>query len=125
VKSRREILTASFAIGAWFHLSNSNASAQAPPSSVGAATGLGAIPDNRASQSSGPQIAGQPPPAAHVPIENQKELRKKADRLYELAAALKLDADKTDFAQVFPAAIVSRSHEIEKLAKSIKNLAKG
>ena len=73
MKSRREILSALLTIGICARLCLANASAQTP-SSVGAAKGLGSIPDGRGSQSTGPQLASQPSPDNQAHIENQKEL---------------------------------------------------
>ena len=56
--------------------------------------------------------------------ENRKALRKDVERLYDLAAQLKTDVEKTDSTTVLSLALVKKAEEIEKLAKHIKGRAK-
>jgi RNase P subunit RPR2 len=57
--------------------------------------------------------------------ENNKDIRKKVERLYQLATQLKEEVDKTDSAKVLSLNLVRKAEEIEKLAHDIKNRSKG
>ena len=57
--------------------------------------------------------------------ENEKEIKKKVDKLFQLATELKDEVDKTDSAKVLSLAMLKKAEEIEKLAKDIKSRAKG
>ena len=57
--------------------------------------------------------------------ENQKDIKKKVDKLYELATELKAEVDKTDSSKVLSLNLVRKAEEIEKLARDIKNRSKG
>jgi hypothetical protein len=61
-------------------------------------------------------------PALH---ENQKQIQKDTDRLFTLAQELKERVDKTDSATELSLPLIQKAGEIEKLARQIKNLAKG
>jgi hypothetical protein len=56
--------------------------------------------------------------------ENQKNLRRDADRLLQLARELKDEADKTEQTDVLSLSLVHKAEEVEKLAKQIKGLAR-
>lgn len=56
---------------------------------------------------------------------NQKEIKKNVQRLYDLASELKAEVEKTDSVQVFSLSMVKKTEEIERLAKEIRNRAKG
>jgi hypothetical protein len=60
-----------------------------------------------------------------VDQETQKEIRIEIARLYELVAELKEQVEKTDATATLSVAVVKRAQEIEKLAKQIKDRAKG
>lgn len=57
--------------------------------------------------------------------ENQKEIKKKVEKLYELATELKDEVEKTDSSKVLSLNVVRKAEEIEKLAHDIKNRSKG
>ena len=57
--------------------------------------------------------------------ENDKDMKKKVDRLFELAAELKAEVDKKDSSKVLSLNLVKKAEEIEKLAREIKNKGKG
>jgi hypothetical protein len=57
--------------------------------------------------------------------ENDKDMKKKVDRLFELATELKSEVDKTDSSKVLSLNLVKKAEEIEKLAREIKNRSKG
>ena len=74
-----------------------------------------------------PQDADEPTrldPKA-IQQENQRKLRADVSRLYEMAGDLKADVDKTDATSTLSISLVKKAQEIEKLAKQIRNLAKG
>jgi len=70
---------------------------------------------------------GPPMPNAEKKIleQNDKDMKKKVDRLYELATELKNQVDKTDSSKVLSLGLVKKAEEIEKLARDIKNRSKG
>jgi nucleotide-binding universal stress UspA family protein len=101
-----------------------------------AAAGLAAMP----SRLEGQQPAKHPPfpdqkpgenepevkPDPHALLkENQKNIKKDVERLVELAEDLKKEVDKTDSADVLSLQMVKKAEEIEKLARQIKNRARG
>ncbi|HVH71793.1 MAG TPA: hypothetical protein VNB49_11870 [Candidatus Dormibacteraeota bacterium] len=57
--------------------------------------------------------------------ENQRKLRADVSRLYEMAGDLKTDVEKTDATFTLSVSLVKKAQENEKLAKQIRNLAKG
>ena len=56
--------------------------------------------------------------------ENQKNLRRDADHLLQLAQELKDEADKTEQTDVLSLSLIHKAEEIEKLARQIKGLAR-
>jgi hypothetical protein len=56
---------------------------------------------------------------------NQKEIKKNVEKLYDLASELKAEVEKTDSVQVLSIAMLRKTDEIEKLAREIRNRAKG
>jgi len=56
---------------------------------------------------------------------NQKEIKKNVEKLYDLASELKAEVEKTDSVQVLSVAMLRKTDEIEKLAREIRNRAKG
>ena len=57
--------------------------------------------------------------------ENEKDIKKKVERLYELATELKAEVDKTDSSKVLSLNLMKKAEEVEKLAREIKNRSKG
>ena len=57
--------------------------------------------------------------------ERQRNIRKDVDKLYSLAMQLKAEVDKTDSTSVLSLAMLKKAEEIEKLAKQIKDRARG
>jgi len=77
---------------------------------------------------------GQEPPPEGIPrseVEkkilesNDKDMKKKVERLYQLASELKEQVDKTDSSKVLSLDLMKKAEEIEKLAHDIKNRSKG
>jgi hypothetical protein len=71
--------------------------------------------------------APTPPGASSKAIleERQKNIKKDVEKLYDLAAQLKTEVEMTDSTTVLSMAMVKKAEEIEKLAKQIKDRAKG
>ena len=60
-----------------------------------------------------------------IEMENQKELRANVARLYDMVVELKEQIDKTDANSTLSIPVMKKAQQIEKLAKQIKNIAKG
>ena len=65
------------------------------------------------------------PNSKAIELANQRALRADIAKLYEMVSTLKDQVDKTDPASTLSVAVVKKAQEIEKLAKQIKNLARG
>jgi hypothetical protein len=52
---------------------------------------------------------------------NDKDIKKKVRKLFQLATELKDQVEKTDSAQVLSVPLLRKAEEIEKLAKDIRN----
>jgi len=57
--------------------------------------------------------------------EHQKNIKKDIEKLFDLAQELKAEVDKTDATAVLSVAMLKKTEEIEKLAKQIREHAKG
>lgn len=57
--------------------------------------------------------------------QHQKDIKKDIEKLYDLATQLKAEVEKTDATTVLSLGMVKKAEEIEKLAKQIKDHAKG
>ena len=66
-----------------------------------------------------------PAPKKRTPEDNNQDTRKKVERLYELAAEMKAEVDKTDSTKVLSLNLVKKAEEIEKLAHEIRKRSKG
>ena len=71
----------------------------------------------------GPQATG--PDKKAIDRQNQKEIRTDVAKLYEMVSELKDQIDKTDATSTLSLSVVKKAQQIEKLAKQIKDLAKG
>ena len=60
-----------------------------------------------------------------VALANQKELREDIARLYGMVSELKEQVERTDANSMLSVSLVKKAQKIEKLAKQIKDLAKG
>jgi len=56
---------------------------------------------------------------------NDKDIKKKVEKLFQLATELKDQVEKTDSSKVLSLALLKKAEEIEKLAKEIKNRSAG
>src|SRR5262249_33713151 len=57
--------------------------------------------------------------------QNQKDIKKNIEKLFQLASELKDEVEKTDATTTLSVAMLRKTEEIEKLAKSIRDHAKG
>lgn len=57
--------------------------------------------------------------------QRQKDIKKDIEKLFDLATQLKAEVEKTDATTTLSLAMVRRAEEIEKLARQIKDNAKG
>jgi hypothetical protein len=57
--------------------------------------------------------------------QRQKDIKKDIEKLFDLATQLKAEVEKTDATTTLSLPMVRRAEEIEKLARSIKDNAKG
>jgi hypothetical protein len=75
----------------------------------------------------GPEDEGPTLPNADKKIleDNDKDMKKKVDRLYQLASELKEEVGKTDSSKVLSLNLMKKAEEIEKLAREIRNRSKG
>jgi len=71
-----------------------------------------------------PNLPGKPSTKV-VLEENQKDIKKNVEKLFELASQLKDQVEKTDSTTTLSLAMVKKAEEIEKLARQIKERAKG
>ncbi len=74
------------------------------------------------SDSSNPNF---PNPTKTMLEERQKNIKKDVEKLYDLASQLKAEVEKTDSTSVLSLAMLKKAEEIEKLARQIKDHAKG
>jgi hypothetical protein len=71
-----------------------------------------------------PNDAPKPDPKQTLK-HNKEQIEQDIEKLYSLAGELKEQAGKTDSTAVLSLPLVQKAEEIEKLAKQIKNLARG
>jgi hypothetical protein len=57
--------------------------------------------------------------------QRQKDIKKDIEKLFDLATQLKTEVEKTDATTTLSLAMVKRAEEIEKLARQIKDNARG
>jgi nucleotide-binding universal stress UspA family protein len=57
--------------------------------------------------------------------ENQKDIKKSVEKLFQLASDLRAEVEKTNSVQVLSLSMLRKAEEIEKLAHDIKVRAKG
>lgn len=57
--------------------------------------------------------------------QRQKDIKKEVEKLYTLASELKAEVEKTDATTTLSLPMVRKAEEIERLAKQIKENAKG
>ena len=86
----------------------------------------GQVPNPRAEPRPKDDLSQPPsPPIKSILKENEKDIKKNIEKLYQLASDLKAEVEKTDSSLVLSIAMVRKAEEIEKLAREIKTRAKG
>jgi hypothetical protein len=71
-----------------------------------------------------PDGAAKPDPK-QILKQNQGQIHDDVEKLYTLASELKDQVEKTDSANVLSLSMVGKAEQVEKLARQIKNLARG
>jgi len=66
-----------------------------------------------------------PNPDKKILENNDKDIKKKVEQLYQLASELKEEVEKTDSTKVLSLNLMKKAEEIEKLAHDIRNRSKG
>ena len=124
-ESRRHLLTGLVGVASVFAAGPLFAGLQAPAPGSGAAPRAKVYPNGRdPNASTGIEDPSRPDPKV-VARANQMEIRTDIAKLYEMVSELKEQIDKTDASSTLSIAVVKKAQEIEKLAKQIKNLARG
>ena len=82
-------------------------------------------PDGSEDASDSPNSPNPPNATKAILEERQKSIKKEVEKLYDLASELKTEVEKTDSTTVLSLAMLKKADEIEKLAKQIKDQAKG
>jgi hypothetical protein len=94
------------------------------PGSLSAQDRTPAPPPHANDQSPGPSDPSIPSTKS-ILEQNEKNIKKDIEKLYELATQLKTQVEKTDSTAVLSVILVKKAEEIEKLAKQIKERARG
>jgi hypothetical protein len=115
VKNRRTFLGGLLTAGLATRLASGMPQGQSPKLPSDQKTGPDSPPENPLAPSAEKRMLE----------ENQKDIKKKVDKLYELVTELKAEVDKTDSSKVLSLNLVRKAEEIEKLAHDIKNRSKG
>jgi hypothetical protein len=92
-------------------------------------------PRPESAQSPGPPKIGQPGPTdigrpseketKEILKQNQRQIEENVEKIYKLAGELKGEVEKTDAANTLSLPMIQKAEQIEKLAKQVKNLARG
>jgi len=123
METRRSFLTITVLAGAYAGLAGTAASAQVPvirPPQNPPMPGQPGQPPT--TETEGPSL---PNPDKKILENNDKDMKKKVEELYQLAKELKEEVEKTDSSKVLSLNLVKKAEEIEKLAHDIKNRSKG
>ncbi len=101
---------------------------------VGIATlGAWAVPAQDPTQRTPPTASGEAQPDPGVDAkrakalleQNQKDIKKNIEKLFQLASELKDEIEKTDAVTILSVGMLRKTDEIEKLARQIREKAKG
>jgi hypothetical protein len=89
----------------------------------------------QSTQSPGPPPINQPTPGEpgkpntrdtkEILKQNQHQIEENVEKIYKLAGQLKDEVEKTDAANTLSLPMIQKAEQIEKLAKQVKNLARG
>ena len=69
--------------------------------------------------------AAAKPDPKQILKQNKDQIHDDVEKLYVLASELKDEVEKTDSVNVLSLAMVGKAEQVEKLARQIKNLARG
>jgi len=117
MKTRRAFLAGMVLAGVASGLTGNSLRGQAPP--------VGPQQEPKPGQEPTPEGPMLPNPEKKILEDNDKDMKKKVDRLYQLASELKEQVDRTDSSKVLSLNLVKKAEEIERLAREIKNRSKG
>jgi hypothetical protein len=123
-ESRRHLLVAFFGAAGILAVEPLLAGLQSPAPGSGSAPKAKVYPNGRDPNATGIEEPSRLDPKA-TERENQKLIRDDVAKLYAMAAELKSEVEKTDANATLSLSLIRKAQEIEKLAKQIKNLAKG
>ncbi len=124
-ESRRHLLTALFGAAGVLAVEPLLAGLQAPAPGSGSSPRAKVYPNGRdPNVMTGMDEPSRPDPKA-IGRANQKEIRTDVAKLYEMVSELKEQIEKTDATSTLSLSVVKKAQQIEKLAKQIKELAKG
>jgi HAMP domain-containing protein len=112
--SRRSVLRVASAAACAFFVRSASTAAQDP---------MGQSPRRDRSDIDAPVPAAATKKA--LLEQRQKDIKKDIEKLFDLATQLKAEVEKTDATTTLSLAMVHRAEEIEKLARQIKDNAKG
>jgi hypothetical protein len=124
-KSRRHLLTSLFGAAGVLAVEPLLAGLQAPATGSGGSPNAKVYPNGRDRNANmGIDDPSRPDPRA-IARANQIEIRTDIAKLYEMVSELKEQIEKTDATATLSISVVKKAQQIEKLAKHIKDLAKG
>jgi hypothetical protein len=123
--SRRNLLTALFGAVSVLAVEPLLAGLQGPATGAGGSPRAKVYPNGRDPNAAPERDAPSTLDAKAIELANKEELKKDVAKLYQLASELKEQIEKTDASSVLSLSVVKEAQQIEKLAKQIKNLAKG
>lgn len=114
--SRRDALKTAFGVAGAFTVSAALGYAQVP---------VGQKPSATASGEDAVDSKLDPKRAKTILEQNQKDLKKDIQKLFQLATDLKDEAEKTDAMNTLSLPLLKKTEEIEKLARQIRDKARG
>jgi hypothetical protein len=124
-ESRRHLLTALFGVAGVLAVEPLLSGLQAPPPGSGGAVRAKVYPNGRdPNVMTGIDDPSRPDPKA-IARANQIEIRTDIAKLYDMVSELKEQVEKTDPTATLSLSVVKKAQQIEKLAKQIKDRAKG
>ncbi|MGB9431626.1 MAG: hypothetical protein WBQ89_05240 [Candidatus Acidiferrum sp.] len=118
METRRTFLTSLVLVGAYSGLRCDSTRGQSPVIKP-------PPPIPSAGQPSDADAPTLPNPDKKILENNDKDMKKKVEHLYQLASELKEEVEKTDSSKVLSLDLMKKAEEIEKLAHDIKNRSKG
>jgi hypothetical protein len=124
-ESRRHLLTALFGAAGVLAVEPLLAGLRVSPQGPGSPPKAKIYPNGRDPNTPpGNDEPSRPDPKA-MERANQEKIRTDVAKLYEMVSELKEQIEKTDAISTLSVSFVKKAEQIEKLAKQIKNLAKG